>query len=402
MKARSFLIGFSSGTNTFWFAKVILSSIVFLIVPIVVSAQGPCICKDKADLLNQLNKANAAFNSLQQYLKTLKQTDLADEIPPVPSGNRLTWRQIIDGTAYDAGYDVEDVNAGIMIVKIDSVTCGSTVTAGTACLKSLAEKVSRSLNATCASSNKLKSQVALDYVLKLSDSYREEIAEIIKYLRALPKECPLNDWFGTINVSEEIRNDSTETRKGTVTTMNDKTVRTGRIVLMGSEETNSYSSFWTVSGGSKFSSETNSASPCSGGLGKKGPDMAWNGGMTRTVDYSGGNPATTQVDIGDPEDNRSQISFALAQVNGQGKGKQREWRTDPCPDPKPIDKTFDMDIPDFVLSAGRIPPFRAVYFPAGDIEKLSGSETINMYPYPVPGQSHTIRVSYNLYRLKRR
>jgi len=247
MKA-SFLIAFSNAakhancgaksfhaSHTRRLAMTTLLSAVFLIVPAALKAQtSPCSCKDKADLINQLNKTSAALNKLQQYLTTLKPTDMTDEIPSSPMDNKLTWKQIIDAAAYDAGYYVEDTNAGIMAVMIDSVTCGSTISAGTPCLRSLAEKISKFRESDCRIlKNPKRSQIALNYVMSLSDTYRLEIAEIIKYLRALPKGC-INDWFGLITYNETTTNNSTIGN----TTVEDNMTRTGRMSLNGPRSRN--------------------------------------------------------------------------------------------------------------------------------------------------------------------
>lgn len=434
MRATSFLIGFSSvadisdgkhSTALFlrlianelvkcrWFGIAILLSIVILTVPVVISGQpgGVCKCEDVPDLLDQLNKANAALAEIQNRQRTSKKTDMVNEVAPAPNPTGMTNSQSIVeaiNRERDLAHDRNVRNDGS--VALNSVSCEITVKADTDCLKSVLDVYGMERKSSCENRKRVNKLAASedamnfwpvdDYLLKMAEDYRRMIAEILKRLTTIDKKCSRLDWFGSIMVSEEIKNESNESRNGTVTTMNDNTIRTGTIILSGREETNGYRSFWNVSGGSKFSSVTNSASPCSGGLGTKGPDLAWNGGMTRSVDYSGGSPATVQVDIGDPENFRVQIGVGLGQVNAQGKGKVHEWRTNPCPDGKAIDRSFDMDIPDFVLNAGRVPPFLAPYF-SGDPEKLSGSETINMFPYPVAGQSHTVRVSYNLYRVRR-
>ncbi len=57
IKAASFLIG------------ITIFGVILLITPIPVNAQtGPCSCKDKADLINQLNRAKAAYSTVK-YLQ---------------------------------------------------------------------------------------------------------------------------------------------------------------------------------------------------------------------------------------------------------------------------------------------------------------------------------------------
>lgn len=386
MKAVPFLIGFS------------LMSVVLLTSPLSVNAQaGPCACKDKADLINQLNKSSAALNAIQQYLKTTKPTDMTNEIPATPANNKLTWKEIINGAIYQAGLDVDDANAQAMIIKTDSSSCGVT-TAGTQCLKSIADKSSILHEVACLFEKNPKSGGVVDvpnYLRKVSDAYRAEVAEILNRLKALQKTCKLDDWIGTIQYSFVSRAFNKNEKPGVVETIEDTLTINGIIRLKGEYPLNywKYPSSWEATGKYDEFKETKDTLPCKGGLATAKLDGKVQSKHIFKWDKTGESHEDTDVSIGDvQEGNQVPIDFRIPKIVLKTSGYSRDSYLTDCPKPNGDfdgpSVPWDVEIP---LDSQRI-NFVGSYFP-GSPEKISGSATLES------GKTGTVIVTYNLYKL---
>ena len=113
MKAVSSLIGIS-----------ILGAIL-LAEPISAEAQaGPCACKDKADLLNQLYRANAATNSAQFLLQAMGNGDHGSrnvsEILDGPNPENVNYKEMIDEEISEDVNMVDDPKAGGIYIMTDA------------------------------------------------------------------------------------------------------------------------------------------------------------------------------------------------------------------------------------------------------------------------------------------
>lgn len=401
MKARSFLIGsfdvhklcggFRSfvsisriGSKRLCFVKAAGLVVIFLVASVAISAQGPCACKDKADLINQLNRANAALNTVEFYLKTANPSDMTNEIPDWPADNKETWKEILNGAISQASLDVDNSNAQVMIIKTDSSTCEPTVTAG-ACLKSIADKSAPAHKEVCMLEKNPRSGggIAVEhYLRKMTEVYRAEIAEILKTLRALPKECKIFDWFGSITYIESTAENFVMDEGKT--TVENTMIRRGRILVNG--DPRPFSS-WEVTGKYSYVKTGSSYSYCTATDRRSDKRTPYETSWRQEWDKTGSQPANIEVSIGEPEENRVPVSFAVPPIKMANKGGTTDSRKDGCPKASFNNYTpFNANID---LSASPVNS-SAPYFKA-DPEKLSGSETKDI-------PSGTITVTFNLYR----
>ena len=126
IKAASFLFG------------ITIIGVILLIVPIPVNAQAsPCTCKDRADLINQLNRANAAYSVVKYlYFQQAMGDHLNRPVNELLDGENpgnLNYKDVIDGELSDDVNAVNDPKASTIVIKTDASTCEPTVSASTAC-----------------------------------------------------------------------------------------------------------------------------------------------------------------------------------------------------------------------------------------------------------------------------
>lgn len=386
MKALPFFVGFS-----------ILGAIL-LVVPISVSAQsGPCGCKDRDDLVNQLNKTNAALDAAEFYMKSAKPTDMTDEIPDWPAGNKQTWKEIIDGAISQASYDVDNPSAQGMIIKVDGSTCEPSITAGTKCLKSIADKSAPLHKAVCLRISRSGGGLeVVNYLRSLSDALRAEVRDILSRLQALPKSCGLDDWVGSIRYSF-VRTDYHKNEKpGVVETIEDTLIIKGVIRLNGKYPLDywKYPSSWEATGEYGENKESKGTRACKGGLATAKQDGNYKRNHIFKWNKNGEASEDTDVSIGEVQDgNNVPIEFRIPKIVMKTSGFSKDSETSSCPKPN-----GDFDGPptpwdaEIQLDSQKI-FFIGSYFP-GNPEKISGSSILES------GKTGTAIVTFNLYKLK--
>lgn len=372
MKAASFLIG------------ITIFGVIMLITPIPVNAQAsPCKCEDKVDLIDQLNKASAAMKTISDLLQTMKsQNDLVAKIPADSNPKQMSWKEIIDGAVYQAGYSVSSLT--------EPTSCEFKVLASSACLKSLAAKIAVDRKAVLCPSASL---TVRDYLLRLSRIYKKDIAEIVARLSALQKSCRPTDWIGTIRYSFDQRNSNRNEKPGLVETIED-TLKIDGIIKLNGDHALEYPSSWEAGGKYEENKESKGSRPCKGGLATAKLDGKYESKHIFKWDKNGQISRDTDVSIGDvQEGNKVTIDFRLPKIVMKTSGYSKDSYVSNCPKPNgdfdgpptPWDVEFPLD--------SQMINFVGSYFP-GNPDKISGSVTLES------GKTGTVIVTYNLFKLK--
>jgi hypothetical protein len=375
MKASSFLIGFSTLT------------IVLLIAPVTLRAQGgqsgPCSCADKADLIDQLNKASAAMNTISNLLQTLSsQNELVETIPTAGNPNKMSWKEIIDAVVYQSGYLVSDAST--------SKSCEFKALETTACMKSLSAKLAPYRKDLCTVFKFTVGQ----YLLKLSEIYRKDIAEILARLSAVEKKCRPTSWFGTIRYSFVQSDQSTTNRPPAETHTIEDSLKIDGIIRLDGDYALEYPSNWESGGKYDENKISNGPRPCTGGLATAKMDGNYKTTYIFRLDKSAPPLSkNTEVAIGEPDQGKIPIGFWRPKFTLNAVGFIRRSYTSDCPthdgEYDGPSEPYAMEIP---LDAERI-NFDASYFP-GSPEKISGTSIIES------GKTVNVKVTYNLYKLK--
>lgn len=377
-----------------WMTAAILPIIFFFITPAVLIAQpgSPCKCEDKADLLNQLQMANAALNKIQQYLKTVKPTEMVNDFASAPNPTGITKRVRVFDAIAEEMRSVEQKDAHAMIFIIDNETCKVTSAADTPCLKSLIDQtllIKQEL--TC---ERGKNGSLSDYLRGLSEVYNYEIAQILKRLSVLPKSCRPDNWFGTIRYSYFRKDYNKDEKPGIVHTIEDILTIDGIIRLDGFFAYE-YPSSWEAGGKYVENKESNGMRPCIGGLKPGKADTQYQTKFIFKWDKSGSKVKDTEVTIGEPDEgSKIPIGFRIPEITVKTSGYKKGSSTSGCPKPN-----GDFDGPpepwdiEFPLDSQKI-NFIGSYF-LGNPEKISGSETLES------GKTGTVVVTYSLYKFKR-
>lgn len=394
----------------------LLLAITFPATGLLAQTGSSCGCQDVSDLLNQLNLANAALSEIQKSLSTVKPTDYVNEIlpPPNPPGN--TNGSILLGAIKDASAQVRDNKAGIASMTIDTASCETAVTADTPCLRSLLEIYGSTRRGHCEREKRTRKLGKNDdtmngysfhqYLLDMSDAYEAMIKEILKRLQTMDRSCRLNEWFGSITVTEtsslNIRNETPSRNrfdKGTEEVTNDKTVRRGTILLNSSNALPF--SFWLLSGSYDHNKVHQGVVDCDSGPAEELRDFT--SGEHTQAQKSGGESVNTEVGISLSEDDRIfDINFKIPDMTAALTFQKTVASSGGCPG-FADSKTYALpSTPSPVASA--YVEFQGSYFP-GNPEKISGSTTIDLLPSAATTggvtQEHTIQVTYNLYRFRR-
>lgn len=375
-----------------------------------------CGCQDVSDLLNQLNLANAALSEIQKSLSTVKPTDYVNEIPPPPNPPGNTNGSNLLGAIKDASAQVRDNKAGIASMTIDTASCETAVSADTPCLRSvlgvyaserrkqcLGEKTRRKLG---PNDDTMNGYPMHEYLLSLSDAYLKMITEILNRLQTMDRSCRLNDWFGSITVTEtsslNIRNETASRNrfdKGTEEVTNDKTVRRGTILLNSSNSLPF--SFWLLSGSYDYNKVHKGLMDCDSGPAEELRDFT--SGEHTQAQKSGEGSVNTEVGISLSEDDRVfDLNFMIPDMTAVLSYQKTVASSGGCPG-YADSKTYALPSTPSPVASEYI-QFRGSYFPANP-EKISGSTTIDLLPSAATTggvtQEHTIQVTYSLYRFRR-
>jgi len=406
MKARSFLIG-SSKVAVEPYYRIIaglwkagsLSSLVLLAAIAVAAQAGPCSCKDKADLINQLNRANAAYSSVKYLQLAMGDHNKrpVNELLDGENPGNLNYKDVIDQELSDDVNAVNDPKAGTILIKTDASTCEPTVSASTACLKSIAEKLAPRRKEFCikqrdsfTTGNPMRVSTYLDF---LDQWYKTELAEIAARLSALQKSCRPTDWIGTIKYSFDSRNFNKNEKPGAVETIEDTLTIAGIIKLNG-DYALEYPSSWEAGGKYEENKESKGSRPCKGGLATAKLDGQYQTNHIFKWNKNGQISRNTDVSIGDvQEGNKVSIDFRIPKIVMKTSGSSKDSYVSNCPKPNgdfdgpptPWDVEFPLD--------SQMINFVGSYFP-GNPDKISGSATLES------GKTGTVIVTYNLFKLK--
>ncbi len=390
MKAASFLIG------------ITIFGVIMLITPIPVNAQAsPCTCKDRADLINQLNRANAAYSVVKYlYFQRAMGDHLNRPVNELLDGENpgnLNYKDVIDGELSDDVNAVNDPKASTIVIKTDASTCEPTVSASTACLKSLAEKLAPRRKEFCIKQRdgftSGRYMTVSDYLDFLERLYKDEIAEIVARLSALQKSCRPADWIGTIKYSFDQRNFNKNEKPGVVETIED-TLKIDGIIRLNGDHALEYPSSWEATGKYDELKKSNGSLPCKGGLATAKLDGKYESKHIFKWDKNGQISRDTDVSIGDvQEGNKVTIDFRIPKIVLKTSGYSRDSYNTDCPKPNgnfdgpstPWDVEFPLD--------SQMINFVGSYFP-GNPDKISGSVTLES------GKTGTVIVTYNLFKLK--
>ena len=365
-----------------------------------IAQNPPCGCEDKADLLNQLNRANAAMYKIQHYLNTLKLDAYVNEIKDAET--TLTLEKAINHLINREMQSVEDKNARKMSFTLDPNSCATTGSADSACLKLVLDKIAKFQQDLCLYDKKMEKGGFVtvgEYLLKFSEMYKIEIAEILKLLRGLPARCRPGDWFGMIRYTELREMNTKESAKGREEASQDTLKRTGMISLTGIEG-NPFSS-WQAGGKHKETKDTKGTMYCTASDRWAKKETPYETHFIVEFDRNGTTSLNMQVEIGDLEEgNLVPIGFQIPSMKVMMIGKTTDTRNSGCPGDN-INNNIPLST-DTVFESSRF-NFKGRYF-SGDPEKISGSETIDQIPAVKTDKltmSNTVQISYNLYKLRR-
>ena len=384
MKAVSSLIGIS-----------ILGAIL-LAEPISAEAQaGPCACKDKADLLNQLYRANAATNSAQFLLQAMGNGDHGSrnvsEILDGPNPEHVNYKEMIDEEISDDVNMVDDPKAGGIYIKTDaSGTCEPNIIATSACLKSLAAKTAPAHKSFCEAKRTGLGRGTLtvySYLNLLRQLYTAEITEILKLLHALPRECKPYDWVGLITYDETTIHITTIQDTPTVTETGEDIInRKGMIRLNGNP--NPFST-WEAGGKYSLTKTSKSWKYCTATDRRNDKRTEYATRFRIRWDNTGTQAANIEVTIDEPDGGRAVVSFRVPPIKVSQKGETTDILTGGCPK-----EAFNNSIPinnDSVFDSSPVSS-SAPYFKA-EPERLSGTDT------KIIPNGGAIKVTFNLYRI---
>ena len=397
-------------------SAVFLFAIALSVAPAISVAQtSPCGCQDIPDLINLLNQDNAALNELEQYLTSANSTDLVNEILPNPNPSRQTRVGSISNAIRKAMDRVGNKQARTAGYDIDTVSCETRTRADTPCLKSIVDRRAAVHSGFCKRNKKDRGLGTNDdwmtfmpfknYLLEEMDLYNGEISEILRRLGAMPKSCPLNDWFGTITVTETVFVHITNRTpgknkydKGTVEETGDFTERRGVVWLNGSST--SPLSLWAVEGSFKRNKVHEGLMGCKGGLATPGGETGFTSTVVDEDKKSGTRFATTSVYLGVSDDGREfQLSFSMPEMAMQVISTTTTTLSSGCPGAS-SSETRSVTVPDSSLNSQIVQATGQLF--KSKPEKISGSQTIDMYAgqpsMPDITQSHKIVVSYSVYR----
>lgn len=351
----------------------------------------PCGCADKADLLDQLNRSNAALNEIAQLQKTIPAGASINQKASEPNASK-TWKEVISDTLDKAVNPVADSGARHGPAYADP-TCQQINKGETACLRAFVERVKLPRQRVCEF--EMKSGDVGSYMRVVSDMFNAEIAEVLKLLRPLQKSC-LKDWFGTITYNETRSLSSNDrTSSGTAVASTDTIIRSGAIKLNGDPDTQVGS--WQVGGRHTETKDSSGMRACTGGLKTANANTPYETHYREEFDRSGSSVGNLKVNIGEPSENSIGIDFQLPEIKVLMNGNRSDVRTSGCPNDN-LSKTEPI-VMDTIFDPQRY-SFDATFFP-GDLQKISGTGAQDMLP-PIKNDkmsmSNTIRVTYNLYR----
>ncbi len=375
-----------------WMAAAILFSVPMFIAPAAVNAQtgNSCDCSDIPYLIDQLGRSNAALMTLRQYEQTVGRNEVYNEVPPEANPNRWTRGEIVLNEIIKAM-----ALAQIKPPPLTSARCvGSIEKHRGSIRKGMRDPMTLPLRTYIGETNML---------------YRLEIDEIMKIMKQLSSSCPPLDWFGTITVIETKEHGSVDRQPakdrfflGSETTQTDTFTRTGVIPVGRSDMITT----WQFVGKLTRIEETSSMHDCDSRGGANFEDLrAFRTHRQGVTERAGSKPVEMEFSPGVSEDGRKfQINFRIPEVPVLADVEVSDIGVGGCPG-----EAFDRpesakDIPSSVGVADVAFEGNIIPRSAGDPAKIAGSQTIDLVPpgFSVPGTTlkHTIRVTYNLYKLK--
>ncbi len=371
-------------------AVVVLLTITSFLAPSKLAAQSgsSCKCEDIPYLINLLNEANAALDTLQQAEKTVKPNEMFNEIAPDPNPTRATRGTLL----------VNAINEAMSLARDKQAKPASSE-----CSKSIKEfqddrrRVEDPMTKTLA-----------QFIFTARGIYNSDINEILRRLSSIRGSCRPSDWFGTITTVD------TNEMNGVITTpaqnefdledkeiTKTKTTRTGTIRVDG-KSANAFSS-WRVGGNDSYSDVKQGLEDCD--RSDKGIALvASKSEVRRESEKTGSDSLHMEVSLEVSEDDRSVlISFRLPALQATVNGEETDAVSGGCtgsnPSPKRNSINWKYPIPSEDIQ------FKASILP-GDPEKLSGSKTYDITPPVSTGDSkngvkrtHSVIISYHLYKL---
>lgn len=383
--------------STFVLTAVIYFAVTLFIAPADVSAQvtgSPCGCNDVADLIRLLGRQNAGIDKLEQLEKTVKRTDYFNEIMPEPNPTRMTKGESL----------LKTVN-GVM----NLAGPHPKFKANSPCVKDIDELKAFFHNSNFK--NWAGKFVLLETYISLEkDVMARTVAEIVKRLNSMDRSCRPVDWFGAIMVTEtkeqvfDERQPATDRfNLGGVMTQTDIYTRTGVIPVGRSDDV---LSSWDFEGTLTRTEEHSSMHDCDTRAGEQFVNLVPFRTEKRGVTTRSGSlrvPMDVSPEVS--EDGRKfQISFQIPEVRVLFGVSVSDTGVGGCPGedynrPESASGLTSSVGPEDVAVEGAI-----LLGGPMDPEKVSGSQTKDRAPtgFSVPGTklTHTVRVTYNLYKLK--
>jgi len=335
------------------------------------AAQGTCQCKDMAFLLNVLSGNDAVIDKAHQLLTSTPATALTTATMP-GSKPPVTYRQFLN----------TEMGQAIRRATNAQVPNGTCLT-----LRDYRDPQETNLNTV---------------IQQWEFTATQQNREVLDVLKALPATCRPNDWFGSITASETLSEDGAEHipaknsyeaqwDKGTSQSFTRAQLREGTIWLPGTDD--EPLSFWQVAEEITSTSVHLQLVACEQ---NKPANISQTSTTTETTIQTGSAFKTGQVDASMNEDrNTLFLTFFLPEVEQSGTYDKTNSLAGGCPN----DKAAPSEHMSMRDSIGKLQAEVKAPIAVGTPMKASGSTTINL-PKPSPTGSHTIQVSYHLYKLR--
>jgi hypothetical protein len=378
--------------STFSLLPISIVSIAVLIAPGYVTAQSrsSCGCDDIPYLIDQLNKLNAALDAFQRFAQTANPNTSSNEIAPDPNPTRATFGTILRDALRQS---------------MDFVQNTQSRPGTRACVAEIENQQANTLLSEVSAPGTAMN--ILDYIYQGRGAYRLMAGEILRRLNSMDRSCRPTEWFGSITAVETVQSSMTISvpaqgrfNKGSETTTSENFTRTGTIWLNG--DLADPLSTWQVAGTATNHYVGRMMVACKGGLKPGQPDQQITNGLHREIKSTGSGSLSTTVGVSESDDaRRSSVSLTLPGITVTKSGQTRNVSSGGCPG-SDINRTDPYSGITSTVSPLTVKVGGSI-FPGNPI-KASGSETVDLLPagYSIPGgtATHTVRVSYNLYRFR--
>lgn len=356
-------------------ALIALGSLILTLsfAPTQLSAQTSktCTCADRDGLIDLLNQANAALDTLSQYAKTVKPTDMVSEVDR--SGGPTKGEQL------EAA--IQQAKRSVASSKATTVSCGN-----------------------YTSFINPKETILSEYIKAEQRTYQSMVQGILNALNSLPTTCRPADWFGTISASRVSKLIGSKTippinsyegkfDKGGEEKSENNSVTTGTIWLSGNPDymPSSWQATMTLSVSKRHTTMMKCRSADDAPLVSiiRGTDEKW--------DSSGALVTGAEVSLNTSDDRRSiYIDFSIPEIDIAGTYSKVSIIEGGCGEEP--DKGGGNPIKDklYKLQAA----VQGDVFP-GNPEKASGTKPVKLPAFPPdPGVTVTdnLTVTFHLYR----